>query len=136
MVEGVLRADGENALSMKACRSIPIPTSCMILCLAAASAIGSGPQPSAKETEAVEQLDAVEVTAARIAPQQRAIPMPLPDVSAATPLPSENVGMETQPEPAHPMLPHSKGLLRDETAATKGIRTRVRYLESESMRPP
>jgi len=102
------------------------------LCLLAWPAVGAGPKAPAPEPAAVEQLDEVEVTAARIAPPQRAIPMPLPDVSAATPLPPESV--EVQAAPPAPALPRSRALLRDETALTKGVRTHVRYLET--MRPP
>ena len=78
------------------------------------------------------RCDCGEVTAARIAPPKRTIPMPLPDVSATIPLPPESVGV--QPVVSAPAVPRSRALLRDETAATKGVRTRARYLES--MRPP
>ena len=109
-----------------------LPASAMVVCLLVSPANGSG-KPSAKEADAVEQLDAVEVTASRIAPPRRAIPLVLPDVSAAMPLPSESVAvrMERTLPPVSPRLQH---LLRDETAATKGVRTRARYLET--MRPP
>ena len=102
------------------------------LCLLAWPAVAADTKAVPKEPDAVQQLDEVEVTAARIAPPKRAIPMPLPDVSAAIPIPSEGLGV--QPEPPHPVLPRSRSLLRDETAATKGVRTRPRYLEA--MRPP
>lgn len=104
----------------------------VVLCLLAGPAVAADPKAAPKEHDAVQQLDEVEVTAARIAPPRRAIPMPLPDVSAAIPLPSESVG--GQPVVSAPALPRSRALLRDETAATKGVRTRARYLES--MRPP
>ncbi len=102
------------------------------LSLSAWPAVAGNTQAVPKEQDAIQQLDEVEVTASRIAPPMRAIPMPLPDVSAATPLPPENVGV--QPAVSAPALPRSRTLLRDETAVTKGIRTRARYLES--MRPP
>lgn len=102
------------------------------LCLSAWPAVAADTQAAPKEPEAVQQLDEVEVTASRIAPPKREIPMPLPDMSAATLLPPESVGV--QPNVSAPALPRSRTLLRDETAVTKGVRTRARYLES--MRPP
>lgn len=102
------------------------------LCLPAGPAVAADTKAAPMEPEAVQQLDEVEVTAARIAPPRRAIPMPLPDVSNAIPLPPESIGV--QPALSAPALPRSRALLRDETAATKGVRTRARYLES--MRPP
>jgi protein TonB len=102
------------------------------LCLLAWPAVATDTKAVLKEPDVVEQLDEVEVTAGRIAPPKRAIPMPLPDVSAAIPLPPESVGM--QPDLPAPALPRSRTLLRDETAVTKGVRTRPRYLEA--MRPP
>jgi len=104
------------------------------LCLLAGPAVAADTKAVPKEPEAVQQLDEVEVTAARIAPPKRAIPMPLPDMSAAIPLPPESVGVQVQPEPPHPVPPRSRSVLRDDTAATKGVRTRPRYLEA--MRPP
>ena len=109
-----------------------LPASAMVLCLLVLPANGSG-KPSAKEVEAVEQLDEVEVTASRIAPPRRAIPLRLPDVSAAMSLPSESVAVRME-RPLPPVSPRLRHLLRDETAATKGVRTRARYLET--MRPP
>jgi TonB family protein len=108
-----------------------LPAAAVAVCLLVSPANGSG-KPSAKEAEAVEQLDEVEVTASRIAPPRRAIPLRLPDVSAAMPLPSESVAVRKEP-PAH-VSPRSPHLLRDETAVIKGIRTRARYLDA--MRPP
>jgi TonB family protein len=110
-----------------------LPAAAVILCLAAGPAVGSGPKPSAKEAEAVEQLDEVEVTASRIAPPRRAIPLRLPDVSTAISLPSENVAVRMEPPLLH-VAPRLQHLLRDETAAIKGIQTRARYLDA--MRPP
>ncbi|MEK6549636.1 MAG: energy transducer TonB [Nitrospirota bacterium] len=104
----------------------------MALCLSAGPAVAADTKAAPREPEAVQQLDEVEVSAARIAPPKRTIPMPLPDVSAAIPLPPESVGV--QPVVSAPTAPRSRALLRDETAATKGVRTRARYLES--MRPP
>ena len=104
----------------------------LALCLSAWPAVAADTKAAPREPEAVQQLDEVEVSAARIAPPKRTIPMPLPDVSAAIPLPPESVGV--QPVVSAPTAPRSRALLRDETAATKGVRTRARYLES--MRPP
>lgn len=104
----------------------------MALCLSALPAVAADTKAAPREPEAVQQLDEVEVSAARIAPPKRAIPMPLPDMSATIPLPPESVGV--QPVVSAPAVPRSHALLRDETAATKGVRTRARYLES--MRPP
>jgi len=109
-----------------------LPAAAVAVCLLVSPANGSG-KPSVKEAEAVEQLDQVEVTASRIAPPRRAIPLRLPDVSAAMPLPSESVAVRMLPKPSL-VLPRSQHLLRDETAVTKGVRTRARYLEA--MRPP
>lgn len=113
------------------------PTSLFLsvaLCLLAGPAVAADTKAAPKEPEAVQQLDEVEVTAARIAPPKRAIPMPLPDMSAAIPLPPESVGVQVQPEPPHPVPLRSRSVLRDDTAATKGVRTRPRYLDA--MRPP
>lgn len=104
----------------------------VVVCLLVSPANGSG-KPSAKEAEAVEQLDEVEVTASRIAPPRRAIPLRLPDVSTAMSLPSESVAVRMEPPVLH-VAPRLQHLLRDETAAIKGIRTRARYLDA--MRPP
>ena len=102
------------------------------LCLGAGPVVAADTKAVPREPDAIQQLDEVEVTAARIAAPKRAIPMPLPDVSAAIPLPPESIGV--QPAVSAPALPRSRALLRDETAATKGVRTRPRYLEA--MRPP
>lgn len=106
----------------------------VVLCLPAWPAVAADTKAVPKEPDAVEQLDAVEVSAARIAPPKRAIPMPLPDMSAAIPLPPESVGVQVQPEPSHPVPPRSRSVLRDDTATMKGVRTRPRYLDA--MRPP
>ena len=85
-------------------------------CLPAWPAAAADTKAAPREPEAVQQLDEVEVTASRIAAPRRAIPMPLPDVSAAIPLPPESIGV--QPAVSAPALPRSRALLRDETAAT------------------
>ena len=112
--------------------AINISLATVALCLLAGPAVAADTKAAPREPEAVQQLDEVEVTASRIAAPRRAIPMPLPDVSAAIPLPPEGIGV--QPAVSAPALPRSRALLRDETAATKGVRTRPRYLEA--MRPP
>jgi len=116
----------------KECVSRGLALAAVTLCLSASPVAAADTKAVPKEPETVQQLDEVEVTAARIAPPKRAIPMPLPDVSAAVTLPPESIGV--QPALSAPALPRSRALLRDETAATKGVRTRARYLES--MRPP
>src|SRR5204863_1561112 len=76
----------------------------------------------------IEQLDEVEVTAARIAPLVRSLPIPLPELSTAVPLPPDAYWKR-----GAPLAPHSLGapprLLQDNTALALGTRTRVRYLE-------
>jgi protein TonB len=87
-----------------------------------------GHSTQAAEVDRIEQLDEVEVTAARIAPQPRVLPALTPEVSTATLLPPD--------VPRHPFTPvgpmlkgsASSRLLRDETAQAPGKRTRVRYL--------
>ena len=116
----------------KECVSRGLALAAVTLCLSASPVAAADTKAVPKEPETVQQLDEVEVTAARIAPPKRAIPMPLPDVSAAVTLPPESIGVP--PALTAPALPRSRALLRDETAATKGVRTRARYLES--MRPP
>ena len=116
----------------KECVSRGLALAAVTLCLSASPVAAADTKAVPKEPETVQQLDEVEVTAARIAPPKRAIPMPLPDVSAAVTLPPESIGVP--PALSAPALPRSRALLRDETAATKGVRTRARYLES--MRPP
>jgi protein TonB len=75
-------------------------------------------------------LDPVEVTAVRIAPPQRPIPLFLPDVSTAVaPLP-EGTQVWVEPDRPAKILPNPSRLLLDETAKLSGGRTRVRYLES------
>src|SRR5438105_12724976 len=76
------------------------------------------------ESDDIEQLDEVEVTAARIAPLVRSLPIPLPELSTAVPLP------DTYWKRGAPLAPHSLGapsrLLQDNTALARGNRTRVR----------
>jgi protein TonB len=81
------------------------------------------------DSDDVEQLDEVEVTAARIAPLVRSLPIPLPELSTAVPLPPEAYWKR-----GAPLAPDSLGvgpprLLQDNTALARGNRTRVRYLE-------
>jgi protein TonB len=81
------------------------------------------------DSDDIEQLDEVEVTAARIAPLVRSLPTPLPELSTAVPLPPDAYWKR-----GAPLAPHSVGagpprLLQDNTALARGNRTRVRYLE-------
>ncbi len=111
-----------------------LPGAFAALVLLAALGIGLDTPSKASEPEAVEQLDPVEVTAVRIAPPQRPIPLFLPDVSTVVlPLPE---GTQVRVESVQPakILPNPSRLLLDETAKLSGGRTRVRYLESA--RPP
>ena len=111
-----------------------LPAATLVLCLAAWPALAADTKAVPKEPNVVEQLDAVEVSASRIAPPKRAVPMPLPDVSNAVTLPPESIGVPVGPSPPASALPRSRALLRDDTAATKGVRTRPHYLDA--MRPP
>jgi TonB family protein len=93
-----------------------------------------GYSASPVDPDRIEQLDEVEVTAARIASHPRVLPALTPEVSTATLLPPD---VPRQPfTPIGPLLGGSGGprLLRDETAQSPGKRTRVRYLEIT--RPP
>ena len=86
------------------------------------------------ESDEIEQLDEVEVTAARIAPLPRAVPFQLPDLSSVAPLPPDSPWRR-----GAPVAPGWRGadpsrLLQDNTATFHGNRTRVRYLEPA--RPP
>jgi len=81
------------------------------------------------EPDKIEQLDEVEVTAARIAPLPRSVPLQLPELSSVAPLPPDHSWRR-----GTPVAPDSRGagprrLLQDNTAGSRGKRTRVRYLE-------
>jgi protein TonB len=84
------------------------------------------------DSDTIDQLDEVEVTAARIAPLPRALPVPLPDLSTAVSLPADPFWKRGAP--VTPELPGLGRLLRDDTALSDGTRTRVRYLEP--IQPP
>ena len=81
------------------------------------------------ESDTIEQLDEVEVTAARIAPLPRAVPFQLPDLSSVAPLAPENSWRRGAPLPPDLHGAGASRLLQDNTASTQGNRTRVRYLE-------
>jgi TonB-like protein len=96
--------------------------------------IPSGAWGQTLDSDDIEQLDEVEVTAARITPSVRSLPTPLPELSTAVPLPPDAYWKR-----GAPLAPHSVGagpsrLLQDNTALARGHRTRVRYLEPA--RPP
>jgi len=79
------------------------------------------------DSDDIEQLDEVEVTAARIAPLVRSLPIPLPELSTAVPLPPDAYWKR-----GAPLAPDSLGtgpprLLQDNSALDN--RRRVRYLE-------
>jgi len=80
------------------------------------------------DSDDIEQLDEVEVTAARIAPLVRSLPVPLPELSTAVPLLPDAYWKR-----GAPLAPDSLGapprLLQDNTALARGNRTRVRYLD-------
>ena len=82
------------------------------------------PQP-----DEIEQLDEVEVTAARIAPLPRAVPFQLPDLSSVAPLAPDNSWKRGVPLPPDLGGAGPPRLLQDNTASSHGNRTRVRYLE-------
>jgi TonB family protein len=92
------------------------------------SVYGSAAWAQAPEPENIDQLDEVEVTATRIAPLPRLLPLPLPDFSTAVSLPADPFWKR-----GAPVIPELQGLdrqlLRDDTALSAGTRTRVRYLE-------
>ena len=109
---------------------IGLPGAFAALGLLAALGIGLDTPSQASEPEAVEQLDPVEVTAVRIAPPQRPIPLFLPDVSTVVlPLP-EGTQVRVESDQPAKSLPSPGRVLLDETAKLDGGRTRVRYLES------
>ncbi len=88
----------------------------------------AGVKGELSDPDGVDQLDEVKVTAARIAPLPRALPLPLPDLSTAVSLPAEPFWKRGAPViPELPVL--DRHLLRDDTALSAGTRTRVRYLE-------
>src|SRR5438067_11270622 len=73
------------------------------------------------DSDDVEQLDEVEVTAARIAPVVRSLPIPLPELSTAVPLP------DTYWKRGAPLAPDfreagSQRLLQDSVALSGGTR--------------
>jgi protein TonB len=89
----------------------------------------AGLQAELSDLDRVDQLDEVEVTAARIAPLPRSLPVPLPDLSTAVSLPADPFwkrGAPVMPESAR--LSH-KQPFRDETALSHGNRTGAGYLE-------
>jgi TonB family protein len=97
------------------------------------SVFAEGAWAQTAEPEDIEQLDEVEVTAARIAPLPRALPLPVPELSTAVSLPPDPFWKR-----GAPVMPESglgpQRLLRDDTAFSDSIRTRVRYLEP--IQPP
>lgn len=111
-----------------------LPGALAALVLLAAPAIELNSSAQAQESEAMEQLDPVEVTAERISPPQRPIPLFLPDVSTALPPLPEGTQVRVESDRPAKILPTPGRLLLDETAKLNGGRTRVRYLESA--RPP
>jgi TonB family protein len=92
----------------------------------------AGVQGELLDADQVDQLDEVEVTAARIAPLPRTLPLPLPDLSTAVSLPADPFWKRGAP--VTPELPGLGRLLRDDSALSHGTRTRVRYLEP--IQPP
>jgi protein TonB len=78
----------------------------------------------------VEQLDVVEVSASRIVRLPRFLPMPMPHLSTATPLPPDVI--RSSRTPLRPILDalRSPRVFFDDTAAAEARRTRVRYLDT------
>ena len=81
------------------------------------------------DSDDIEQLDEVEVTAARIAPLVRSLPIPLPELSTAVPLLPDAYWKRGAPLAADSLGAGPSRLLQDNTALARGNRTRVRYLE-------
>ncbi len=85
------------------------------------------------DADSIDQLDEVEVTAARMAPLPRALPLPLPDLSTAISLPVDPFWKRGAP--VTPEMPDGRRrLLQDDSALSDSTRTRVRYLEP--IQPP
>ena len=91
--------------------------------------VPTGVQSELLDSDRIDQLDEVEVTAARIAPLPRALPVPLPDLSTAVSLPADPFWKRGSPVTLNLQGLGLQRLLRDDTALSDGTRTRVRYLE-------
>jgi len=107
----------------------PSRSSTAVIFLLVISASGPYVHAAPAESVPVELLDVVEVTAVRIAPPPRHIPLPLPELSTATLLPPDGVGVSLRPKGPISVLPKTR-MLRDETATIMGGRTRVHYLDT------
>ena len=64
------------------------------------------------DSDDIEQLDEVEVTAARIAPLVRSLPIPLPELSTAVPLPPDAYWKRGAPLAGRMLDPHVIGVCR------------------------
>lgn len=81
------------------------------------------------DPDGIEELDEVEVSAPRIAPAPRALPLPLPQFSTAVSLPPDAYWKRGAPLASDSFGAGPPRLLQDTTALSHGHRTRVRYLE-------
>ena len=88
------------------------------------------PLSARPEDSEVEQLDVIAVSATRILPQLRALPLPLPDVSTAPALLPESLELRMAPKSSNPTVSRTPRLLLDDTARMSGHQTRVHYLEA------
>jgi len=81
------------------------------------------------ESDDIEQLDEVEVTAARIAPLVRSLPIPLPELSTAVPLPPDAYWKRGAPLAPDFREAGPQRLLQDSIALSTGTRRGPGYLE-------
>lgn len=115
-----------------------LPRLCTPTRAAVAVALGmlalSGPAFSLRSEPAkldeIVELETVEVIAAPLAAPQRAVPLPMPEISTALSSPPDGLGPATMPDMPVRRFPHVERLLRDDTAITRAHRTRVRYLDA------
>jgi len=89
----------------------------------------AGIQAEPSDLDRVEQLDEVEVTAARIAPTPRVFPPSLPDLSTAVSLPADPFWKRGAPAMPESSTLSPLKLLRDDTAVSRGTRIGPAYLE-------
>jgi TonB family protein len=134
MAEPKKRIDGINSWSILAkqrswssyWRRAAIGAAALSVVLALGLPLSARPE----ESEAVEQLDVIAVSAARILPELRPLPLPMPDISTAPRLLPESLELRVAPEFSKSTVSRAPRLLLDDTASLRGYQTRVRYLEA------